>query len=73
MHVIREPDGERYTTLWRGRHVYTGARQTAWSIGQELEYGKRCPHCIVKLHPASLVHPTPACPGWRDEHKTDER
>jgi len=73
MHVIREPDGVSFTTLWRGRHVFTGARKAAWDLGHDLEYGKRCPHCIVKLDDQNGIHPSPACEGWRDENKGDER
>jgi len=73
MHVIREPDGVRFTTLWRGRHVFTGSRTLAWRIGQELEYGQRCPHCVSLLHRQTRVHLVPVCDGWKDEHKGDER
>ena len=69
MHVVREPDGVRFTTLWRGRHVFTGSRQTAWSIGRDLEYGFRCPHCIVKLVEVNGVHPIPVCQGWKDDER----
>lgn len=76
MHVIREPDGERFTVLWRGRHVFTGPRGQAWAFGHDLEYGLRCPHCTVMLDSRNGIHPAPACKQWLDEFvigEVDER